>query len=149
MQDVCKFHVDGQHGSCVLHNPVFIHIWCIVITRSSANIQKGVLLHTFFSHLKKELELAVVKYPFRKDNLDTAKGFFSPLTSLCVYKEIWNLDSNVENQDWQLKAELVHVHLGLLHKIWKSTSRWLWSCYKFTDKTQERRRECSYGDVHS
>lgn len=47
MQNVCKFHVDGQHGSRVLHNPVLVHIWCIVITRGSENIQKGFLLYIF------------------------------------------------------------------------------------------------------
>lgn len=49
MQDVCEFHVDGQHGARVLQNPVFIHVRCIVVTRSSENIQKGVLLYIFLA----------------------------------------------------------------------------------------------------
>lgn len=58
MQNVGKFHVDGQHGSRVLHNPVLIHVWCIVITRRSENIQKGVVL---LSILEPFREIAQVK----------------------------------------------------------------------------------------
>lgn len=49
MQHVCELHVDGQHGSRVLHDPVLIHVWGIVIAGSSEKIQKGVLLCMFSS----------------------------------------------------------------------------------------------------
>lgn len=50
MKNVCEFHVDGRMESlCALHNPVFVHIGCIVITRSSANIQKSLHYICFYS----------------------------------------------------------------------------------------------------
>lgn len=61
MQNVGKFHVDGQHGACVLHDPVFVHIRCIVITGSSENTQKEVFTICIFSHLEKYLKLKTAK----------------------------------------------------------------------------------------
>lgn len=31
MEEIGELHVDGSHGACVLHDPVFVHIWGIVI----------------------------------------------------------------------------------------------------------------------
>ena len=31
MEEVGELHVDGSHGACVLHDPVFVHIWGIVV----------------------------------------------------------------------------------------------------------------------
>lgn len=35
LQNICKFHVDRKHRACILHDPVLIHIWCMVVTRSA------------------------------------------------------------------------------------------------------------------
>lgn len=31
MEEVGEFHVDGSHWARVLHDPVFVHIWGIVV----------------------------------------------------------------------------------------------------------------------
>lgn len=35
LQDVGELHVDWQHGPRVLHYPVLIHVWCVVIAGSA------------------------------------------------------------------------------------------------------------------
>lgn len=35
MEKVGKLHVDGFHGPGVLHDPVFVHVGCIVVARGA------------------------------------------------------------------------------------------------------------------
>ena len=35
LQDICKLHVDRQHGPRVLHDPVLVHVWRIVVAGSA------------------------------------------------------------------------------------------------------------------
>jgi len=41
MQEVGELHVDWFHGACVLHDPMFVHIWGIVVARGARNTKKG------------------------------------------------------------------------------------------------------------
>lgn len=40
LQDIGKLHVDWQHGPRVLHDPVLIHVWCIVIAGSAGGKER-------------------------------------------------------------------------------------------------------------
>ena len=35
VEEVGELHVDRPHRACVLHDPVFVHVWCIVVTWGS------------------------------------------------------------------------------------------------------------------
>lgn len=44
MQEVGELHVDRFHGARVLHDPMFVHIWGIVVARGAERAkekQKG------------------------------------------------------------------------------------------------------------
>lgn len=34
--------MDRQHRPCVLHDPMFIHVWCVVIARSAEKRKEGI-----------------------------------------------------------------------------------------------------------
>lgn len=40
MEEVGELHVDGSHGACVLHDPVFVHIWGIVVAGGARRAQR-------------------------------------------------------------------------------------------------------------
>lgn len=39
MEEVGELHVDRSHGACVLHDPVFVHIWGIVVAGGTGKAQ--------------------------------------------------------------------------------------------------------------
>lgn len=39
MEEVGELHVDRSHGASVLHDPVFVHIWSIVVARGAGTAQ--------------------------------------------------------------------------------------------------------------
>lgn len=41
MEEVGELHVDRSHGACVLHDPVFVHIWSIVVAGGAGRPQGG------------------------------------------------------------------------------------------------------------
>lgn len=41
MEEVGKLHVDRSHGASVLHDPVFVHIWSIVVAGRAGMAQKS------------------------------------------------------------------------------------------------------------
>lgn len=40
MEEVGEFHVNGSHGACVLHDPVFVHIRGIVVAGGAGRKQR-------------------------------------------------------------------------------------------------------------
>lgn len=40
MEKVGELHVDGFHGAGVLHDPVFVHVWGIVVAGGTAEAQR-------------------------------------------------------------------------------------------------------------
>lgn len=41
VQEVGELHVNGSHGPGVLHDPVFVHIWGVVVAGSAVDRKKG------------------------------------------------------------------------------------------------------------
>lgn len=41
MEEVGELHVDRSHGACVLHDPVFVHVWGIVVAGGTGKAQGG------------------------------------------------------------------------------------------------------------
>lgn len=50
VEKVGELHVDGSHWACVLHDPVFVHIWCIVVAGGARRAQQRETRHR---HVKK------------------------------------------------------------------------------------------------
>lgn len=40
MEEVGELHVDWSHGASVLHDPVFVHIWSIVVAGRAGMVEK-------------------------------------------------------------------------------------------------------------
>lgn len=41
MEEVGELHVDRSHGACVLHDPVFVHVWGIVVAGGTGKAPGG------------------------------------------------------------------------------------------------------------
>lgn len=54
MQEVGELHVNGSHWTGVLHDPVFVHIWGVVVAWSAAEIKKDNARRLFlYAHVLK------------------------------------------------------------------------------------------------
>lgn len=42
MEEVGELHVDWSHGASVLHDPVFVHVWSIVVAGRAGMAQKSI-----------------------------------------------------------------------------------------------------------
>lgn len=47
MEKVGELHVDGSHGAGVLHDPVFVHIWRIVVAGGAKRAQRRGSRHRY------------------------------------------------------------------------------------------------------
>lgn len=41
MEEVSELHMNRSHGARVLHDPVFVHIWSIVVAGGAGRAQGG------------------------------------------------------------------------------------------------------------